>query len=216
MVGDTFAFEQQSAQPDRARWRHGATDGFGSLAIGPGISDRRVAGNAPGQPRTVGQTHADEALFDPFVRPAQAFFQTQHAFTHRREAEMAGLDDAGVDRANGDFMHAIAFDANESIVFVFRLKTSIRGVTAQREIVGRPVVVAQPGAQIAGVRADAEQVARGTLHAVGSRERQREVRENRIVGRQGQRQTDQTLGQVEGDVQGETELRIAVALVAAP
>jgi hypothetical protein len=55
-----------------------------------------------------------KAALDALVLVAEALFQAQHALAHHREAEVARLDDAGVDRADRDFVHAVAFDADEA------------------------------------------------------------------------------------------------------
>ena len=83
-------------------------------------------------------------------------------------------------------------------------------------MVDRPVGVAQPGALIAVLWRDSEQVASRTLHAVGGREDQRQVGEFGGFGRERQRQAAKSLGQIESDVQRIAEFRVAIALVAAP
>ena len=52
---------------------------------------------------------------DAFVGIAEPLFQSQHFFSDNGEPEVAGLDDAGMDRTDCDFMHAIAFDHDEGI-----------------------------------------------------------------------------------------------------
>ncbi len=54
-----------------------------------------------------------EALLDALVRVAQALLEAQHLLADDREAEMSGLDDAGVHRPDRDLVHAVAFDADE-------------------------------------------------------------------------------------------------------
>ena len=85
---------------------------------------------------------------------------------------MAGLDDAGMDGADGDLVDAVAFDLHEGI-----------GVQARVEVAA-PVSVAAQGVTVAGQASwssqgrgsagrccgDAEQVADGALHAGGGGE----------------------------------------------
>ena len=108
---------------------------------------------------------------------------------------MSRLDDAGVDRADGDLMHTIAFNTHEGVVLVVRLELCVRRVVAQRIVVGRPVSVAQPSALIgltAGVVCvdghGAEHVRHRPLHTIGRRKDRCQVGKDRFGGvhRQGE------------------------------
>ena len=57
-----------------------------------------------------------EALLDALVHVAQPLLEPQHLLADDLEAEVAGLDDAGVHGSDGDLVHAVAFDAHERIV----------------------------------------------------------------------------------------------------
>ena len=127
--------------------------------------------------------------------PAKPLFQAEHALTGDGKTKVPRLDDAGVDRADGDFMHTIAFDTHEGVVLVVCLELRVRCVVAQRIVVGRPVGVAQPRALI-GLTADivcadghgAEHVHHRPLHAVSRRKDRHKVGEERFGGvhRQGE------------------------------
>src|SRR5947199_80989 len=64
-------------------------------------------------PHRLAQHQPDMAL----VQVAQPFLQPGHRLALDVEAEMPGLDDAGMDRADRDLVHAIALDGEE-----FRLR----------------------------------------------------------------------------------------------
>ena len=126
MVGDALALEQQCAQPDRPRRRCCARCAFDRHRIRPRISNRRIAGNARRQPRTLQHVHLFEALFDALVLVAQPFFEPQHALADDAETEVAGFYGAGMHRANGDLVHAVAGDLHKRIGVGFRSVTGDR------------------------------------------------------------------------------------------
>ena len=61
---------------------------------------------------------------------AKPLLEPQHFLADNGKTEMAGLDDAGVDRADRDFVYPVAFDADEGIVFVAWREARIRRVAA--------------------------------------------------------------------------------------
>ena len=78
---------------------------------------------------------------------------------------MPRLDDPGVHRSDGDFVHAVAGDAHEGIVFLARLPLRRRGeVSPQRKLIDRPRCLPRPWARVVGVALGADQVERRALH----------------------------------------------------
>ena len=182
VVGHPFPFQQQRAQPPRARRRHHAQQRLRGLRVGPREGDGGVARDAPGEAVALGDGERLEALVDALVHVAQALLEAQHLLADDGEAEVAGLDDAGVDGAHRDLVHAVALDAHEVVVGerVGRQPGGIE-VAAQREGLRGPGAVAQPGARVGRARgADAQQVEERALHAAGGREEPRQVR---VAGR---------------------------------
>ena len=59
-------------------------------------------------------------FLDALADVAQPLFQVQHLFVHRQKAEMAGLDDAGMDRPHRNFIDAAALRGLEGIAVVGR------------------------------------------------------------------------------------------------
>jgi hypothetical protein len=164
VVGDALALEQECPQP-RAATRHaGAGGALERHRVGPSIGDRAVARDPAGEACALGQAHRFEAPLDALVDVSEALLEAKHAFSHYREAEMSRLDDARVDRSDGDFVHAIAFDLHERI---------------------RSIAVDQPGPFVL-TRAKAVQITDRTLHPRGGGEEGREVR----VGQVGQREIE--------------------------
>jgi hypothetical protein len=86
------------------------------VGIGPGVGAGGIAGDAADQLRAAREVGADEQLLDALVLVAEALFEAQHALADDREAEMARLDDAGVDGADGDLVGALAADLDEVVV----------------------------------------------------------------------------------------------------
>ena len=90
-------------------------------------------------------------MIDALVHVAKALFEPHHRFAIGGEAEMARLDDAGVNRADGNLMQAFAFHRQE------RIGGRIRTMVEPRARVGQ------------SDRLESEQIARRTLQANGRR-----------------------------------------------
>ncbi len=128
-------------------------------------------------------------MLDALVLVAEALFEAQHLLADHRETEMPRLDDAGVDGADRDFMRTLAADLDELVVAGQVREADadaylMDGIVAQGIPVGRPGAMAQPGALVAAVGGDADQVAGGSLHAVGGRENASQIGIGRMIGRQ--------------------------------
>src|SRR5271169_1393893 len=61
------------------------------------------------------ERHARQQAFCAFVRIAKPLFEPHDRFTVGSKTEMAWLDDAGVDRANGNLMQAFALYRKEGV-----------------------------------------------------------------------------------------------------
>src|SRR5437763_948638 len=91
-----------------------------------------------------------QPFLDAFMRVPKALFQPQAALADHREAEMPGLDDAGMHRTDGDLVHPLALDRNEGIAWIARREARVeRHVAAQGESVLAPCPMPQPAARVA-------------------------------------------------------------------
>ena len=109
-----------------------AGDRLERLRVGPRVGDRAVAGDAAGEPMAVGGGHRLEALLDALVHEAEPLLEAQHLLADDLEAEVTGLDDAGVDRPDRDLVHAVAFDADERVFLLRRVATSASASKSRR------------------------------------------------------------------------------------
>ncbi len=167
MVRDALALEHESAEPAGARRRRQAERRFGRLRVGPRVGDSGISRDAPREPVTVGDAEILEVLVGALVGIAEALLKPQHLLTHDREAEMPRLDDARVDRADGDLVHALAINAHEGVVLgrVFARGGGVE-VAPQRKFGRAPAAVAQPRAAVGSAfGGDAQQVEQRALHA---------------------------------------------------
>ena len=57
-----------------------------------------------------------EALLDALVHVAKPLLELEDLLADHGEAEVSGLDDAGVHRSDRDFVHAVARDAHEPVL----------------------------------------------------------------------------------------------------
>ncbi len=83
------------------------------LRVGRRVADRRVAGERldPGGGLPVGT--AEERLLDAAVLEAEGDLEVEDALAVALEAEVPRLDDARVDRADGDLVDLVPLDAEE-------------------------------------------------------------------------------------------------------
>ena len=216
VVGDAFALEQQRAQPGRPLRNHATEGAFAGHAVGPGEGDRGVARDAGRQRMSARQPDLLEPFLDTAVRVAEALLEAQHLFAHHRETEVPGLDGTGVDRADGDLVHAIAFDAHVRI----RLPGAGRDfahvrVAAQRETAYRPRAVLQPRACVDRAGCDmAEEIVDRALHARRAREHPRQIGITRVDRIERQLEPGQAVDERVGRMHDESAARFAA--VAAP
>ena len=101
----------------RARRRtEDAAEGFHGRGKGAGVADDAVAGDRLGQPqekrRLVAPTQ--EEILHAAVLEAELDLEVVDVLALAGEAEMAGLDDPGVNRADADFVHLVALHSEES------------------------------------------------------------------------------------------------------
>jgi hypothetical protein len=149
------------------------------------------------------------------VHVGEPLLEAQNLFANDLEAEMAGLDDAGVHRADGYLVHTVAVDPHERIFLLAGLPFRRRSeIAPQRILVDRPARHPRPWALIIGVAGDAQEVERRALHPVRGREDRRDV--GKMCVGVGQRvfEQRQSIAVRERDPHAETAR--PVALVARP
>ena len=114
-----LASRSSSAISARSQTARGGTSiaerGLDGAGEGERIGDRAVAGGAAGEPRGLVEVGARHQRLDALVHIAEALLQPHHRLAIGGEAEMAGLDDAGMHRADRDLVQALAFGRQEGI-----------------------------------------------------------------------------------------------------
>src|SRR5262249_18137498 len=73
------------------------------------IGNRAVTRCAAGKPRRLADVGAGHEALDALVDVAEPLLQPHDGLAVGGEAEMAGLDDAGMDGADGNLMQAVSF-----------------------------------------------------------------------------------------------------------
>src|SRR5215472_13371946 len=109
MIGKAFDLGHQRAQPDGARWRRDTERSFGGAGEGKGVGNGAVARRAAGKLRTARQIRTDHQTFNAFVDVTEALLQPHDRLAARVKTEVAGLDDAGMDRTDKNPMQSVAF-----------------------------------------------------------------------------------------------------------
>ena len=79
------------------------------------VGHRAVAGDAPGEHRGALDRRARHQPFDALVHVAESRLEPHDRLAVRREAEVSGLDDAGVHGTDRDLVQAFAFGGQERI-----------------------------------------------------------------------------------------------------
>ena len=115
VIGEALELGHQRAQPDRARRRLDAERRLDGAGEGERIGDRAVAGDAAGEPRRPVDVGAGHQTLDALVDVAEPLLEPHHGLAVGGEAEMAGLDDAGMDRPDRDLVQALALGGQEAI-----------------------------------------------------------------------------------------------------
>ena len=113
MVGEALELGHQRAQPDGARRRLDAERGLDGAREGQRVGDRAVARDAAGELRRRARAARRHQRLDALVDVAQPLLEAHHGLAVGGEAEMAGLDDAGMHRADRDLVQALAFGRQE-------------------------------------------------------------------------------------------------------
>ena len=137
VVGEALQLGHQGAQPDGARWGLDAERGLHGACEGQRVGHRAVARHAPGKPGRALDGRAEHQAVDALVHVAQSLLQPHHGLAVAMEAEMAGLDDAGVHGPDGDLMQRRALGGVEGI-----------GVAHRRRLVVRPERIPEPPAPV--------------------------------------------------------------------
>ncbi len=99
--------EQDARQAGRGR-DLGAGQAFDRLAERRRVADRADAAGALDDRQGFAEGSAFNQPLDAAMRVEEPGVEMEHRLAHRREAEVAGLDDAGVDRADGQLVDAVA------------------------------------------------------------------------------------------------------------
>ena len=115
MIGQPFEFGHQRAQILRARRRLDAERRLDRMREGDAVGDGAVAGGARGELCRLRDGRARHQRLDALVHVAEPLFEPHHGLAAGGEAEMSGLDDAGMHRADRNLMQALALDRQELV-----------------------------------------------------------------------------------------------------
>src|SRR5262249_47400993 len=113
VVVQALELEEHDAKPRRPWWNLGAGQSLERLAVGDGVGDRLVAGDAFRERGGPLERQGLEELFGALVDEAKSGFQIDDRLALDGEAEMSRLDDPGVHRTHGHLEETFAFDGPE-------------------------------------------------------------------------------------------------------
>ena len=203
VVGETLQLRHKRAQPHRPHRRLAALRCLYPAREGERIGDRAVAGNPARQSGRVHDRSADHEVVDAFVGVPQSLLQAHDGLAVGGEPEVAGFDDAGVNRADGDLMQRRSFCRKEGV----GIAGGVGPLSFAERVAQTPATVVEPASLVrAPVGLQSVQVADGALQAQRRRMRTRDGGEAALGARQAD---DQQTG---GCVRGKREVhRLPVA-----
>ena len=114
-----MARRSSSAISARSQTARGGTSiwsaDFDRLREGERVGDGAVARGAAGELRALVEARAGHQRLDALVHIAEPLLEPHHRLAVGGEAEMPGLDDAGMDRADRDLVQILALDGQEGV-----------------------------------------------------------------------------------------------------
>ena len=126
-----------------------ARRGFNRLAEGGSVREAGVARDAFGQINRVADRQLLEALFDGLVGIEHAQLQIEDRLSGDGEVEVARLDDAGMDRADGNMKDALAVRGAIDVLLPFKGRQNrVDGEVFPQRMNLRPVVVQGDAARV--------------------------------------------------------------------
>jgi hypothetical protein len=115
VVRQTLQFGHDATQQHRARRRRPAERGLDGAGESPGVGHRAVARDAPDDSRGLLGLGAGHQAFDALVRVTQPLLEPHDGLAIGGETEVAWLDDAGMDRPDGDLVQSLALGRQEFV-----------------------------------------------------------------------------------------------------
>src|SRR6516165_11727673 len=115
MIGEAFELCHQRPQIDGTGRNLDLHCGLDRMCKGQRVSDRAVARGAPCQARRRVEARARHQRLDAFVHVTEALLQPNHRLAVSGKTKMSGLDDAGMNRADGNLVQALAGGGQEGI-----------------------------------------------------------------------------------------------------
>ena len=158
------------------------------------MGDRAHAAGALHDRQRCAEGAALDQLLETAMDEAQPSVEVEDALADRREAEVAGLDDAGMDRADRELVDAFAVDLKRDEMAIGLGRPDIAwDVLAEWVVAARPALVEDKPAWIWMTdRHDPEQVLRLTLVPVGRWHERADRRVRRLAERQRDPQPGET------------------------
>ncbi|EKD36031.1 MAG: hypothetical protein ACD_75C01669G0002 [uncultured bacterium] len=150
MVGQTLKLQGDRPDNPGSGIDRETGEGFQRLAAAEIMTDTGVAGNPFAYHRQALERYSGQEFFDPAMLIAELDLQGKDLFAGTLKAEMAGFDDAGVNRPHRDLVDSLAFNLKVGVVAGNILVVIIA------ENIGRPAIVGmvtnhfQPGVVLRG------------------------------------------------------------------
>src|SRR5207244_3083279 len=110
VVVQPLELERNGANRSRPAWRLDTGDLLDGLAKPQAMRDRTNAADPLNDVERVQGAQPLDALLQPAVCVEESRVQVQHRLADRAEAEVAGLDDARVNRSHRHFEHSLSLD----------------------------------------------------------------------------------------------------------
>jgi hypothetical protein len=109
VIREALQLRHESAQPTRSLGHLDPKRRLDCLSKSERVGNGAVAGDAASELGSSVEIGTSHQALNSLVNVAKPFLKPNHRLAICREAEMAGLDDAGMDRTDRDLVHAFAF-----------------------------------------------------------------------------------------------------------
>ncbi len=171
MIGEPLELGHHAAQGVRPRRRLGAERGLDGAGEGDGVGDGGVAADPSRELGGALEARAAHQRVDALVGVAEPLLEPHDRLAAGVEAEMARLDDPGVDRADRNLMQARSLGFEEGV----GVGRAVVGCAVPERMAQRPAAVIEPAAAVRRAeREEAVEVAGRPLEPAGRRMQRRE------------------------------------------
>ena len=183
MIGDALKLRHHPAQHDGARRHSNVKRGFDGAREGKAERHRRIPGDPRDDARRLVEIDVGQEAVDALVHIAEPLLEPRHGLAIGGEAEMPRLDDAGMDRTDGNLMEPVAVHRQEFVIHGIARR---RRAACPERRANAPLAVIEPGTLVGRIGGHmAVEIAHGAFET--DRRQMKPADRRKAAGRDGKR-----------------------------